>query len=167
MTKPVSKSQRTLARVVIVLIIAFTIAGLLWYGVSADERARLWQNLFERKTGPMTFRYFLQPTMGAIAAWGAAKMDVVTGRSPFLWGAITDPAERRSRFDEALIATSRIILLGLVMDIIYQAIVFRTFFPFEAVLFALALAFVPYVLLRGLFARVIRRWQERQQAARP
>jgi hypothetical protein len=53
------------------------------------------------------------------------------------------------------------------MDIIYQTIVFRTFFPFEAVLFALALAFVPYVLLRGLFARGIRRWQKRQQAGRP
>lgn len=162
MTKPVSKSQRTLARVVIVLIIAFTIAGLVWYGVSEEERARLWQNLFERKAGPMTFRYFLQPTMGAIAAWRDAKVDVATGRSPFLWGAITDPAERRARFDEALIATSRIILLGLVMDIIYQAIVFRTFFPFEAVLFALALAFVPYVVLRGLFARGIRGWSHRQ-----
>jgi hypothetical protein len=165
MTKPVSKSQRTLARVVIVLVVAFTIAGVLWYGVSADERARLWQNLFERKTGPMTFRYFLQPTIGAIAAWRDARADVAAGRSPFLWGAITDPAERRRRFDEALLATSRIILLGLVMDIIYQAIVFRTFFPFEAVLFSLALAFVPYLLLRGLFARGMRGWSHRRQGS--
>jgi len=143
---------------VLVLIAAFTIAGLFWYGLSADERARLWYNLVGRQDGPMTFRYFLQPTMGAIAAWRAGLMDARTGRSPFLWGAITNPAERRARFDEALIATSRIILLGLAMDIIYQAIVFGTFFPGEAVIFALALAFVPYVILRGLFARGARWW---------
>jgi len=158
MTKPATRPQLVLARVVLVLIAAFTIAGLFWYGLSADERARLWYNLVGRQDGPMTFRYFLQPTMGAIAAWRAGLMDARTGRSPFLWGAITNPAERRARFDEALIATSRIILLGLAMDIIYQAIVFGTFFPGEAVIFALALAFVPYVILRGLFARGARWW---------
>ena len=163
MTKPVTQSQLLLARVVLALIVTFTIAGLVLYGLSAEERDRLWYNLVGRQDGPMTFRYFLQPTMGAIAAWGAAKVDVLTGRSPFLWGAITDPAERRARFDEALIATSRIILLGLVMDIIYQAIVFRMFFPGEAVIFALALAFLPYVILRGLFARGARWWFGRQK----
>ena len=101
--------------------------------------------------------------MGAIAAWRAGLVDARTGRSPFLWGAITDPAERRARFDEALVATSRIILLGLVMDTIYQAIVFRMFFPGEAVIFALALAFLPYVILRGLFARGARWWFGRQK----
>lgn len=163
MTRPASRSQLLLARLVIVLIIAFSIAGLVLYGISADERARLLYNLLGRQDGPMIFRYFLQPIMGAIAAWGAAQVDVRTGRSPFLWGAITDPAERRARFDEALIATSRIILLGLVMDIIYQAIVFKMFFPGEAVIFALALAFVPYVILRGLFARAMRWWFRRQK----
>jgi hypothetical protein len=163
MTKPISQSQLFLARLVLILIVTFTIAGLFWYGLSADERARLWYNLVGRQDGPMTFRYFLQPTMGAIAAWQAGLVDARTGRSPFLWGAITDPAERRARFDEALIATSRIILLGLVMDIIYQAIVFRTFFPGEAVIFALALAFVPYVILRGLFARAARWWFGQQK----
>lgn len=165
MPNEVSKSQLFLARLVVVLIVAFVVGGLLWYGVSADERARLWQNLFERPDGPMVFRFFLQPTMGAIAAWRDGVADARTGRSPFLWGAITDPAERRTRFNEALIATSRIILLGLVMDIVYQAIVFKTFFPGEAVIFALALAFVPYVLMRGLFARGARWWWDRQKGS--
>jgi hypothetical protein len=165
MPATVTKTQVYLARIAMALIVTFAVAGLLWYGFAADERARLWQNLFERKSGPMTFRYFLQPTMGTIAAWRAGLQDARTGRSPFLWGAITDPAERRARFDEAMIATSRIILLGLAMDIVYQAIVFRTFFPGEAVIFALALAFVPYVLLRGLFARGARWWWDRQKGA--
>jgi len=158
MTKPATKSQVFLARLVLALIGAFVLGGLLWYGVSADERARLWQNLFERPGGPMLFRFFLQPAMSAIAAWRDGINDARTGRTPFFAGALADPAQRTVRLNEALVATSRIILLGLVMDGIYQAIEFKTFHPAEAVIIALVLAFLPYLLLRGLIARAARRW---------
>jgi hypothetical protein len=59
------------------------------------------------------------------------------------------------------VATARIILLGLVMDGIYQAIEFESFHPAEAVIIALALAFVPYLLLRGPVARAARWWFRR------
>jgi hypothetical protein len=44
------------------------------------------------------------------------------------------------------------------MDVIYQFIEFDTFHPAEAVIIALLLAFVPYVLLRGPIARIARWW---------
>jgi hypothetical protein len=162
MTKAVSKSQVMLARVVIGLMAAFVVGGLLWYGFSAEVRTRLWQNLFERPGGPMLFRFFLQPTMAAIAAWRDGLSDARAGRTPFFEGALRDPAQRTVRLNEALVATARIILLGLVMDGIYQAIEFKTFHPAEAVIIALALAFVPYLLLRGLFARAARWWFNRE-----
>ena len=40
-------------------------------------------------------------------------------------------------------ATARIILLGLAVDLIYQIVVFRMFYPGEELLIALLLAFVP------------------------
>jgi len=58
---------------------------------------------------------------------------------------------------EGLIATSRTILIGLVMDAIYQVMVLKTFYPGEAVLIAILLAFVPYLLLRGTIARIASR----------
>jgi hypothetical protein len=163
MVKEVTKSQVFLARLVVGLMVAFVIGGLVWYGFSAEVRSRLWQNLFERPGGPMVFRFFLQPTMAAIAAWRDGVADARTGRSPFFVGALTDPAQRTVRVNEALVATARIILLGLVMDGIYQAIEFNSFHPVEAVIIALVLAFVPYVLLRGLVARTARRWFSRGQ----
>jgi len=162
MVKAVTKSQVVLARLVVGLMVAFVIGGLLWYGFSAEVRTRLWQNLFERPGGPMVFRFFLQPTMAAIAAWRDGVDDARTGRSPFFAGALTDPAQRTVRLNEALVATARIILLGLVMDGIYQAIEFNSFHPAEAVIIALVLAFVPYLLLRGLFARAARWWFNRE-----
>ncbi len=41
---------------------------------------------------------------------------------------------------------------------IYQVIELKSFFPGEAVIVALLLAFVPYMLLRGLIARIARWW---------
>jgi hypothetical protein len=158
MAKEVTKSQVLLARLVLGLLAGFVAGGLLWYGFSEEVRTRMWQNLFERPGGPMVFRFFLQPTMAAIAAWRDGIHDARTGRTPFFAGALTDPGQRTARLNEALVATARIILLGLVMDGIYQAIEFKSFHPVEAVIIALLLAFVPYVLLRGLIARAARRW---------
>ncbi len=47
------------------------------------------------------------------------------------------------------------------MDAIYQYKVFKTFYPDEAVIIALALAVVPYFILRGPIARIARRWRSR------
>jgi hypothetical protein len=166
MAKAVTKSQVFLARLVIALMVAFVVGGLIWYGFSAEVRARLWQNLFERPGGPMVFRFFLQPTMAAIAAWRDGISDARSGRTPFFAGALADRAQRAVRMNEALVATARIILLGLLMDGIYQAIEFNSFHPAEAVIIALLLAFVPYVLLRGLIARAARRWFGQAQDSR-
>jgi hypothetical protein len=162
MAKAVTNSQVFLARLVVGLMVVFVVGGLLWYGFSAEVRTRLWQNLFERPGGPMVFRFFLQPTMAALAAWRDGVDDARTGRSPFFVGALADPAQRTVRLNEALVATARIILLGLVIDGIYQAIEFKTFHPAEAVIIALVLAFLPYLLLRGLFARAARWWFNRE-----
>ena len=66
------------------------------------------------------------------------------------------PQERVGRLREGLNATARIILLGLVMDVIYQLLVLKTFYPNEALVVALLLAFVPYVIIRGLVLRIAR-----------
>jgi hypothetical protein len=158
MTKSPSKTQVLLARLVVGLMIAFVIAGLVLYGLSSEVLARMWQNLVDRPGGPMLFRFFLQPVMAAIAAVRDGISDARTGRPPFLRTAITDPTKRRGLLDEALVATARIILLGLVMDSIYQVIEFDTFHPAEAVIIAILLALVPYLVLRGLVTRIARRW---------
>ena len=48
MTEDVSKSKLFLARLVVVLMVAFVVVGLALYGFSAEVRMRIWQNLLER-----------------------------------------------------------------------------------------------------------------------
>ena len=53
------------------------------------------------------------------------------------------------------------------MDVAYQLIEFKTFYPGEAAIVAVLLAFIPYLLLRGPFARLARMWGVRLQAGTP
>ena len=158
MTKQIPRSKLLFARVVVGLMAAFVLGGILWYGLAPENFVRLWQNLVDRPGGPMLFRYFLQPTMATITAVLIGVKDARLGRTPFWQTVLTNPAERAGRLEEAVVDTSRIMLLGLVMDGIYQYIEFDTFHPAEAVIITLLLAFLPYLLVRGLVACVARRW---------
>src|SRR5436305_12481212 len=98
----------------------------------------------------MKFRFYLQPLVAAIAAIHDGREDARAGRSPYFMTVLRNPQERVGRLREGLNATARIILLGLVMDVIYQLLVLKTFYPNEALVVALLLAFVQYVFIRGL-----------------
>jgi hypothetical protein len=164
MAAAVSQTKILLARLVVVLLIAFVAAGLVWYGFSAEVRARVWQNLLDRPRGPMTFRFFLQPIMAAIAALYDGVNDARTLRAPYFWTMLTKPAKVGGRLHEGLVSTARILLLGLCMDVIYQVIVFKTFHPAEAAIVAFVLGFVPYLALRGPVARIASRWRRDKTA---
>jgi hypothetical protein len=122
-----SKGQILLARLVIVLVIAFTAIGVFWYGFSEKVRHRVWQQLNDRPTGPMAFRFILQPAM-AVAALRDGINDAKSRRSPYFWTLLTNPFERAVRLHEGLISTARVIVLGLCMDAIYQWIVLKSFY---------------------------------------
>jgi hypothetical protein len=143
-----------LAKLVVGLAIVLFVAGVVWHGVTVATFQRLWHDLIERPTQPMKFRFILQPSMAAIVAIRDGLKDARTGRSPFLVTVLRNPQKRIERLDEGLNATARIILLGLVMDTIYQIIVLQRFYPNEALIIALLLAFVPYVIIRELVVRI-------------
>ena len=154
-----------LPKVVLVLAILLIAAGVLWHGVTWETFPRAWRNLVDRASGPLSFRFILQPSMAALAAIHDGRKDARTGRSPYLWTVVRfwtvahTRGERVERLREGLTATSRIILLGIVMDVIYQLLEYTTFYPAEALLIALMLAFVPYMLIRGLVTRLTRWWR--------
>jgi hypothetical protein len=58
---------------------------------------------------------------------------------------------------EGFVAVGRVLILGIVMDLIYQIIVLHGLRPLETLVVAFALAFVPYLLLRGPADRIARR----------
>ena len=155
MEAPRTRGQEVLARFVVALLIALVLAGLALYGFSEATRDRLWENIFERPGGPMTFRFILQPCMVMFAAVRAGIRDAKSGRPPYLWTLLSDPTQRGALLWDGVVSTARVLLLGIVMDVIYQWIVLGTFFPGEAAVVAVALAFIPYLILRGPIDRIV------------
>ena len=125
--------------------------------------SRVWTDLLARPSGPFAFRFILQPLMATLLAVRDGNRDARTGRSPYFWTVLHDPARRRARLVEGLKATARVLGLGIVIDAVYQFRVLNTFYPDEALAVAAFLAFVPYLLIRGPVDRVVRRWLMRKR----
>jgi hypothetical protein len=158
MTPTATKTQVMLAQAAVILIVTFAVAGLVLHGFSSEARARVFQSIVDRPGGPMTFRFILQPVMAMVMAAIDGIRDARSGLQPYFWSMVANPEARVARLYEGVISTSRILLLGLGMDVIYQLMVFKTFYPGEAAIVAVLLAFVPYLLTRGPFARLARLW---------
>lgn len=158
MARSATRTQLLLAQLAAALVVIFALLGLLLHGASGSVWERIFTSIAERPGGPMTFRFVLQPVMAAILAAIDGVRDARSGAPPYFWSLVTGSAARGDRLYDGIIATSRVILLGLAMDITYQLIEFNTLYPGEAAIVAVLLAFVPYLLLRGPFERLARLW---------
>jgi hypothetical protein len=122
-----------------------------------DLLSRLWADLLARPSGPFAFRLILQPLMAVIFAVRDGTRDARTQRSPYFWTLLHVPEQRRGRLAEGVQATLKVVLLGVVIDSVFQFKVLGSFYPGEALGFALLLGFIPYLLIRGPVDRVARR----------
>ena len=121
-----------------------------------DFLSEFWTDLVGRWSGPFAFRFFMQPVMAAFYAYRDGRKDAGAEQLPYLMRFFSAPRSRPSLVRETWQAVGRIIALGVVMDALYQIIVLRWIFPLQLVVMVLALAVLPYVLLRGLFTRLLR-----------
>ncbi len=160
MNPPASNQQILMARIVVVAMIGFFLAGILWYGMSEEIRSQTWMDLADRSSGPLSFRFILQPLMAGLSALRDGVRDARLRERPYFWALLSEPRARGALLFEGLIATARVLMLGLVMDTIYQWIVLGSFHPTQAAIIAFALAFLPYLFLRGPIARMARLWLE-------
>lgn len=154
MTSVTSQKLGVLARLVIGCILAFIVAGIFFHGITEAALQRFWHDLVARPDAPMRFRFILQPLMASAVAIRDGLRDARGGHSPYFWTMVSVPHQRVARLNEGLNATARIIFLGLVMDVVYQLVVLRTFYPNESVVIAVVLAFLPYVIVRGPARRI-------------
>ena len=116
--------------------------------------ARFWENLMGRVGGPMTLRLILQPIMAAIFAVRGGLKDAREGRPAYFWALFTDSVHRRDMLRDGWKSVGKVFVIAIIIDLVYQLIVFRWFYPLEALLVAVILAFIPYLLIRGPVNRI-------------
>jgi hypothetical protein len=118
---------------------------------------RFMTDMVDRVSGPMKFRLLLQPLMAIFFAIRSGLMDARTGKPPYFWSLLTDPAHRTEMLKDGWKSVGKIFVIALVLDMIYQVVVLNFVYPVEAIVVALLLAIVPYLLVRGLVTRIARK----------
>ena len=126
-----------------------------------DVLTRIWTDLTGRLTGPLTLRLYLQPTMAMLFALRDGLKDARAGRPAYLWTVFSHAEERRRLLAEGWKAIGKVFILAIILDVVYQLIVFRRIYPVEVLDVAVILAVVPYALLRGAITRLARFWSRR------
>jgi len=115
-------------------------------------------DLIGRLHGPFAFRFVLQPVMATVFAVRDGVLDAYEGKPAYLWSVLKHPDGRGELLRQGLRHDLRIIVLGVVMELLYEVIVFKRIQPLQLVVVVLGLAFVPYLILRGPANRIARRW---------
>jgi hypothetical protein len=121
-----------------------------------DLFLRIVENFFDRTTGPLKFRFVLQPTMAIIFAVIAGLKDAREGNPPYFWSLLTNQGHRREMIKDGWKSVGKVFVLAMVLDIVYQFIELNFVYPGEIVIVAFALAILPYLILRGLVTRIAR-----------
>jgi hypothetical protein len=121
-----------------------------------DFIARFVENLLGRIGGPMSFRLICQPLMALGFAARAGIRDAKAGRPPYFWTLFTRQRRRLVLLRDGWKDVGQIFLLAVILDAVYQIITVRWIYPGELLLVAFTLAFVPYLVFRGIFTRLAR-----------
>src|SRR6516225_535627 len=90
-----------------------------------EERLRqLLPDLLGRLNGPFTFRLVLQPLSAALIALRSGLRDARSGRPAYGWAVISNPVERRELLKEGWRELSRVFIIAVIVDLIYEMVVF-------------------------------------------
>lgn len=115
------------------------------------------QGLADRFGGPMKFRLMLQPIVASVLAIIAGLKDARAGKPPYFWALATDPAHRTEMLKDGWKSVGTLFLVAVTLDLVYQFLVDRSFVPREALFVAVLIAIVPYLIVRGLVNRIMRK----------
>jgi hypothetical protein len=124
---------------------------------------RVAQHLMGRLTGPMKFRLVLQPLTAAYFGLRGGMADAKAGRSPYFWALLSTPGERVALLKSGWKDIGKVFIFAALLDVVYQMIELQFVYVGQAIIVALVLAILPYLILRGLVKRIGRRIEARRQ----
>lgn len=117
---------------------------------------RIWDDITSGRHAPLAFRFILQPAVAAFFAYRAGRQDARDGRPLYLWALVGDREHRKTLLREGWRDIGKVFIVAIVMDGVYQFIQVRWFYPGEAVMVAVILAVLPYLVFRSLVNRILR-----------
>ena len=131
-----------------------------------DLLKQFWLDLIGRVHGPFAFRFILQPLTSALIACRAGLRDARSGRPAYGWAIVSNPVDRHNLLREGWRELTRIFIIAVIIDLIYEIVAFREIHPGQSLIVAAVLALLPYPFFRGLMNRAVRRWRRIHEGPR-
>jgi hypothetical protein len=122
---------------------------------------RVLANMGGRVDGPFAFRLFLQPLVAATFAVRAGLRDARAGRPAYGWSVCFDRRHSRELLLEGWKDVARVFFAAVIVDVIYEIVVFHWIYPGESLVVAAILAILPYLLIRDVSSRIVGVWRIR------
>jgi hypothetical protein len=93
--------------------------------------------------------------MATILAIRAGWADAWEGQPIFFWTLLQDPKRTAAMLRNLWRIAGKVFLVAVLLDVIYQIVVFRWVYPVETLIVATVLALVPCMVVRGVGNRVV------------
>lgn len=143
-----------LALLVIVIALPFAIMDTIETGRVYMFSRQFLQELPQRFTGAGRLRFILQPVIAVILGISGGLADAKAGHLPFLFGLLFGAGTRRELLLSGVAAVRNMVALGIIMDIVFQLVLYHSVHPGAAVVIGPVLICFPYALSRALTTRL-------------
>ena len=108
----------------------------------------------KRLVGPGRFRFLLQPLIATVLGIRAGRVDARAGQPAYLWGLLFEPSLRRELLRSGLRSVANLILMGILLDSVFQWLILGASYPGAAVVVGPTLIATPYTVARALANRL-------------
>jgi hypothetical protein len=130
-----------------------------------EEFSRLvTDRLVARLTGPMSFRFIMQPLLAVALGIRDGLMDARAGTPPFGLDLLFDPATRRAHLGGAIRRIAIPIVIGILLDAVAQHFIFGHVSVVGALIAGATIIGIPYSLARGIANRLAVRFRAPKKA---
>jgi hypothetical protein len=147
-----------LALFVIVAAIPFAIMDTIETGRVYLFSSQFLEELPQRFTGAGRLRFILQPVLAILLGVRGGLADARAGNPPYLFGLLFHHGRRRELMQSGVAAISMLLAMGIILDVVFQFILYHAVHPGAALVVGPILICVPYSLSRALtnrFARLL------------
>ena len=111
-------------------------------------------DIIGRAEGIMHFRLISQPLSAIYFAIHGGLRDSKENKPPFFWALVFHPEHHQDLFKSSCKDIWKVFIVAFLLDTVYQIIVFHFFYPVQALIMAIILGLVPYLLFRASITRI-------------
>lgn len=145
-----------LAILVIAAAIPYAIVDTLQTGRVYLFSSQFLEELPRRFSGHGRFRFILQPVLAILLGVRGGMADFRAGNPPYLFGLLFAAGRRKELLRSGAVVISTLLAMGIILDVVFQLVLYRAVHPGAALVVGPILISVPYTLSRALTTRLAR-----------